>query len=616
MAQIQAKAKSVWELLSGAKYAIDYYQREYRWETKQVAELIEDLTGKFLDDYEDGHGREAVKKYANYFLGSIIISNKEEEAQRCIVDGQQRLTTLTLLLIFLQRSLLDQEHRGQVAQLIFSLDCGTRSFNLEVDERTACMEALYAGEPFDETEQPESVKNIIGRSGDISELFPKELGDSNSLFPLPHFTDWLMRQVYLVEITAYSDSEAYAIFETMNDRGLSLTPTDMLKGHLLTNITDTKARTAASRTWKERISKLQSLGKDEDADAIKTWLRSQHADSIRERKRNAVPRDFDLIGTEFHRWVKSREPALGLTNPAAFGKFIERDFAFYSRIYRELRQASWAVKDGLECVLYNAHHNFTLQYPVLLAPIGVEDGEAEVRRKLRVVASYLDILIARRIWNFRSTAYSTMQYAMFVVMKDIRRKSAEEVAELLTKRLADEGETFSTNERFHLHGQNRRQIKRLLARITDYVDTRSGGTSRYLDYINAKGKKAYEVEHIWADHAEDHEDEFAHPTDFQEHRNRIGGLLLVPKSFNASYGDLPYDAKRKHYNSQNLLARTLCDEAYERNPGFLRFVKESGLPIRAHADFKKADLEARQALYVKLAEQIWDPNRLAQDAKA
>ena len=88
-----------------------------------------------------------------------------------------------------------------------------------------------------------------------------------------------------------------------------------------------------------------------------------------------------------------------------------------------------------------------------------------------------------------------------------------------------------------LHQQNRYALHRILARLTDYVETQSGQPSRYLDYVS-EGKARYEVEHIWADHPERHTDEFAHPADFAEYRNRIGGLLLLPKSFNASYGDL------------------------------------------------------------------------------
>src|SRR5205085_7994996 len=128
-----------------------------------------------------------------------------------------------------------------------------------------------------------------------------------------------------------------------------------------------------------------------------------------------------------------------------------------------------------------------------------------------------------------------------------------------------------SNDRFRLHGTNGRQIHRMLARITDYVATRSGQASHYVEYTH-RGRNPYEIEHIWANHPERHVDEFAHPNDFQEHRNRIGGSLLLPKSFNASYGDLPYDKKREHYLGQNLLAKSLHEGVYSINPVFQNFI--------------------------------------------
>ena len=105
-----------------------------------------------------------------------------------------------------------------------------------------------------------------------------------------------------------------------------------------------------------------------------------------------------------------------------------------------------------------------------------------------------------------------------------------------------------------------------------------------------------------------------HPTDFAEYRNRIGGLLLLPKSFNASYGALPYDEKLPHYHGQNLLAKSLDPRAYEHNPGFLGFVDRSGLPFEPYPEFRKAELDKRQELYRRLAEAIWSPARLEREA--
>ncbi|WPL19048.1 hypothetical protein Thiowin_04152 [Thiorhodovibrio winogradskyi] len=74
---IEARARTVRELLDKAKYAIDFYQREYGWQERQVRELIDDLTGKFLDYYESGHVRAQVENYGHYFLGSVVLSHQK-----------------------------------------------------------------------------------------------------------------------------------------------------------------------------------------------------------------------------------------------------------------------------------------------------------------------------------------------------------------------------------------------------------------------------------------------------------------------------------------------------------------------------------------------------------
>src|SRR5215216_367363 len=253
MQEILGKAKTVHELLSNARYDIDYYQREYRWGTKQVQELLDDLAGKFLEDFDESHEPEAVEGYGHYFLGSIVISRKE--TKNYIVDGQQRLTTLNLLLIYIYNLLRDRgddEDAATIRGLIFARKHGRRSFNLDVEERTPSMEALFNQQSFDAEGQSKSIRNLVARYNDIQEYFPEELAGK----ALTYFADWLIENVHMVEITAYSDEDAYAVFETMNDRGLSLTPTEMLRGYLLSNISDEAKRNAASDVWKDRIAEL------------------------------------------------------------------------------------------------------------------------------------------------------------------------------------------------------------------------------------------------------------------------------------------------------------------------------------------------------------------------
>ena len=89
--KIDARAKSITDLVSNKKYTVDYYQREYKWQTRQILELLEDLEANFLDSYEEGHPRSEVEKYKHYFLGSIIVSHRD--GKNFIIDGQQRLTS-------------------------------------------------------------------------------------------------------------------------------------------------------------------------------------------------------------------------------------------------------------------------------------------------------------------------------------------------------------------------------------------------------------------------------------------------------------------------------------------------------------------------------------------
>lgn len=610
---IDGVAKTVAGVLANQKYSIDYYQREYKWEPKQMAELVVDLTSKFLDLYEHDHARKDVAKYPGYYLGSIIISQKGSEY--FVVDGQQRLTSLTLLLTFLRRLQQDRTDKVDVDSLIFSEKFGEKSFNLDVPDRNDCMKALFESGSYDpKPGDPESVSTLVARSDELNSLFPDELRNA----ALPFFIDWLKDRVQLVQITAYSDDDAYAIFETSNDRGLKLSPADMLKGYLLANIEDGKPRTTANELWRKRLRELDEESEEASSDFLKAWLRSQYASKIRERKKDARPEDWDRIGTEFHRWMRTNHERVGLRSRQAYLDFISVDFDFFSRQYERIVAASKGLFDStsqLRFIRFNADHRFTLQDQLLLAPLRVSDDKSTIDRKLELVGRFVDILIARRIWNFRATDYSTMQYAMFTVMRDIRGLDGAGLAKKLHAYLMEIPETFDSNDELYVHQQNRGQLHKLLARMTDYITVGSGQASNYVEIANGANVK-YEVEHIWADHFDRHKDEFSHEADFARHRNRIGDLLLLPKQFNASYNDDPYEKKLPHYFGQNLLAASLNPLSYTKSPGFITFAKASQLPFKAHEEFKAADIVERGKLYSAIAKQVWNPDDLLAVATA
>ena len=603
MKEIRGETKNLRALLGNSRFGLDYYQREYAWEKKQIDDLLNDLCAQFLGDYDENHARNEVKDYGHYFLGTTIISNRD--GMKFLIDGQQRLTSLTLLLIHLYHQLEYGMQKDEIGRLVFSYQTGGEaSFRLDIKERNECMNSLRQGNPIGEENQPNSVVNILRRYQDISDGLDDEIDGK----ALPYFADWLIENVYIIEITSYSDNDAYTVFETMNDRGLSLTPTQMLKSYLLANVEDIGVRDSANQVWRKMIDEFQETGKDEDADAIKAWIRSQYAESIRERTKGAKPQDFDLIATEFHRWIRDQREAIGLAGSTAFAKFIEEDFAFYGGWYLNLREAAQNFDQRFDCVYFNAKNKFTLQYPILLAALNKFDSRTTVEQKIRIVSTFLDILLARRIWNRISTNYNTMQYYAFTLITKIRRKDTSELVEYLSDQLADEGDdafSSSSSSRFGLRSRNGPQIRLILARMTDFIEVASGLGSRCAEYMN------YEIEHILSNKFEDHND-FDDKGEFHEYRNRLGGLLLLPPGFNRSFGGAPYEEKLPHYYGQNLLAKSLNRQAYDRNPEFRHFLEETRLDFRPHEKFDKDDLETRHRLYQAIAEQVWHPGRLRQ----
>ena len=612
MKKIDGIAKSIHDVLQNNRFSIDYYQREYRWESKQVAELLNDLAGKFSEAWDPSHERDRVEQYPYYFLGSIIISEKDSVPY--IVDGQQRLTSLTLLLIFLRHLQEGRDDHITLDSLLRVRKFGRDSYNLDVPDRNRCMAALIdSGSYMPTDEDSESVRTLAQRYVELDDLFPAELrGDA-----LPFFIEWLIHRVQIVQITAYTDDDAYSIFETMNDRGLKLTPADMLKGYLLANVADGEARIGANELWRTRMRQLADLEKDGDSDFLKTWLRSQYADKIRERRRGAIPEDWDRIGTEFHRWLRGRVKDLGLVRNSDFENFIRHDLDFYSRQYaRVVNAAAWRGSEPeLRFVGFNADRGFTLQHQILLAPLLTSDSDDVLLTKMELVGRYIDIMLAWRIWNYRSIAYSQLSYAMFITMRDVRGLAIPDLAARLHEILSRETETFDTEVALRVHQQNRFQLNVMLARLTDYITVESGGASCYRELMGATGIP-YEVEHIWANHFDRHRHEFDHPSDFATHRNLIGDLLLLPKQFNASFGDLAYHLKLPHYLPQNLLARSLHQQAYERHPGFGRFVTNSGLDFKPYESFTKDSILERGELYRQVAKRVWNPADLLEIANS
>ncbi|MBN3520719.1 DUF262 domain-containing protein [Algoriphagus lutimaris] len=602
--KIEAHDRSISEVLDDKKYTVDYFQREYKWEERHIEQLVSDLTSSFLNEYKPEHKRKDIENYNSYYLGPFVVSVKD--GQRSIIDGQQRLTSLTLLLIYLNNLQKELGINEKLESLIFSEKYGEMSFNIQVDERIACMESLFKSGEYEQKEtDDESTLNMASRYTDIENAFPEEIKNS----VLPFFIDWLKYNVVLVEIIAYSDENAYTIFETMNDRGLNLTPTEMLKGFILSKFEDSKKRQKANELWKLSMQDLHAFDKDEDQRFIQAWFRAQYAETIRPGKAGSKNEDFEKIGTRFHSWFRDNLDKVDIEqdDSEGFQLFIDRDFKFFFNAYKHILSAERKLNEKLQHVFYIKRWGIanSLSYPLLLSSLKTTDNSEIVMEKIDLVARYIETFVVRRSVNFRKFASSSIRYTMYTLAKEIRRTEVHELKAVLKRKLNEMEESWTGVQNFRLHGQNRVFVKFLLSRITSYVEQQSGFNSSFEKYYHNPGGKSFEVEHIWADKYFNHQDEFEQEYEFQEYRNRIGALVLLPRGTNQSFGAKPYSKKLSHYIKENLLVQSLCPLTYQNNPNFISMKNKLALPFKAHEEFKKADISDRQKLYQAICESIW-----------
>lgn len=238
---IHATEKALFKIFNNDfAFSIPPYQRPYAWTTEQASELLTDLLA-FL-----GNDSQSIEEVSPYFLGSIVLIKGEDSPEADIVDGQQRLTTLTILLAVLRKSLEASvqskytEFAAGLTKYIYEkgdLIVGTPNrFRLKLRERDEEFFRKYIQDEtgldgllqLDKAQLTDSQKNIR----ENAEYFSK------TIINLPEeqrvlFLQYLMKRCFLVVVTTPDLDSAYRIFSVLNARGLDLKTSDLLKAEII-----------------------------------------------------------------------------------------------------------------------------------------------------------------------------------------------------------------------------------------------------------------------------------------------------------------------------------------------------------------------------------------------
>ena len=607
------KTDTLKKILSGRRFTVDYFQREYRWGQKQIEQMISDFQGTFEEYYDPSHDISEVANYGFYYMGCIICTGGTVSK---VIDGQQRLTSLTLLLIYLnnlqKKTVQSENDIVRLDDLIFDTHFGRKTFNIDVPEREKCMHALFGGDTS-YTADNESAQNMLDRYGDIEEYFPDELkGEA-----LPFFIYWLIERVLLLEIDTPSEDEAHTIFLTMNDRGLSLNSAEMMKAFVIQQIAEND-RIAVNRQWQDNINRIKNASSydssgvvnTQDVEFISIWLRAKYANTLRETKRGAKDEDFELLGDKFHTWVRNNaHSGMGLQRSKDYKALVMEEMTRVTELYLRLKEYSVKLTPGFEEVFYNANRDLNYQLMLTIASVRNDDSGEIIDRKIRMTAKFVDDFASTRIFNCKKVNWNTNKYLLFRVMRDVRNQDCKTVGMVLVRTLRRMDVHLDGITKLSLNQFTGRYMLHMLARFTSFINSRMGNASQFDIYVDRKRKgNTYDIEHILPDDFESYKDSFEDYDDFQECRQHIGNLIILTRDKNRSYQDMNYSEKVVNYAGDNILAQALGDTAYRNNPRFLPLA--SRYELRSMPVFTKESIAERGKSYLCMAADIWDPNEI------
>jgi uncharacterized protein with ParB-like and HNH nuclease domain len=210
-------------------FRIPPYQRPYAWTTQQVDELLDDLL--------TAAGNAPPETQSPYFLGSIVLIKGPDSPLADVIDGQQRLTTLTILFSVLRDLIVDDRKKKEIDDLILQHGSSVRRTEDHYRVTLRPRDAEYFQKNIQNTgstsnlpkhAETDSQRNII-----LNALFLRNSLAQLSSEKQASLLTFIVDRCFLVIVEASDAAAAYRIFKVMNARGLDLSPTDILKSDII-----------------------------------------------------------------------------------------------------------------------------------------------------------------------------------------------------------------------------------------------------------------------------------------------------------------------------------------------------------------------------------------------
>jgi uncharacterized protein with ParB-like and HNH nuclease domain len=549
---IDIKPVKIQTLLSDNFFTIPAFQRDYVWDDKNVEAYFNDIYESFDDNKSE------------YYLGNIVLA-KEEDGRWAIVDGQQRLTTTSLFIksfmSFINEYQMDDDKivkklYSVLEEMIQDFDTQTKEdlnrISFLYEENRDFMEELYKSEhdaikQFKHRNLTKTQGNLFNAYILLFTLIEKYFYERNA--ELSDFLSYFMNSVLFSVVSTDDLGNALFIFQTLNDRGVGLAPTDLLKNLLLMNDKHNKTDQIVKR-WKEFIDTIEAGSKLNQNIKPDRFLR--HYIMAKFGK-------HDLKVTDVFEYIQSHKKELNIeNNPLDFLADIQKRASYYVNYY----QGKGRNGESLEALENMRELRFMSQLLLLMfADKMPQECFNDFCKRLE------NLLFVYTISGKLTKEFESLfcKWASIIANIDSEETYHTFIKENFEPEFKEQKTLFYNNFLvLSQRGQTQYRQRYILAKLDQILEHAVAGNQKLTrsEIVNANK----EIEHILPQTPEDDlREEFEaglyEEETYEDYVIKFGNLTLLPKAINIVASNHFFEDKRDEYLGENQsfkLTRAIC----------------------------------------------------------
>lgn len=534
ISQLDINLEGIAHALSDKQLFVPVYQRPYAWEEENVKDLLLDI------------GNSIKEKASEYFLGSIVLT-EHADGKLEVVDGQQRLATISIVVAGIRDYMLgrlDSTRADQIeSKYLQKIDLksleATPQLKLNVYDDSFYRSRILSkpNDPQRKIKASKESHKRLEKAAKAVESFIKQIANTtkNPTIDLIDWLNYLEQKVKIIVVRVPDDRHAWVIFETLNDRGLALSITDLLKNYLFGMAGDRLAEVQTH--WGEMQGAIETVG---DEDVVLMYLRQVWASF------HGLTRERELFD-DVKRRISSKKQAADFAHELAENA---KSYAAILNAHSDFWQPHGDTARAQVDVLLTL--GLKQPRPLLLALIAKFNPQETKKALVYLVACSVRFMIVGRLGT------STLENLYAETGKLVRQGKisiAKELSDYLAKSVPIDNEFEVAFSIAYLPSAvHARYYLRALEL------TASG--KKEPEFVPNANREIVNLEHILPQNATQSRWQHFDDEQIQALCHRIGNLALLRLKKNSEIGNAPFEKKKAVYKqSEFILTQKIADDA-------------------------------------------------------